>query len=683
MVLANQPRGLGRLYSMDPVDRHVKPAPSYDPPWWRAVLIGSLLVPPATYIGIYLYLVVQSFWWGGTSLQLGSIAIVFFLTLIVLGLRMIARRLGLTRSELLVIYVMVSVMICVSGISGTPFMLNFMAAGQYFATPENQWAELLPQVPELYRPQSWPTIMGYYEAAVPLLRWDVISDWLLPVGYWSTMLLLLVFGGLFLTNLVGRQWVQRERLTFPLVQIPLELTQTEDLSHFWKDKLTWVGFSIPAVLQSANAINFMYPAFPGVWLRAKNYASAFTKAPWTYISTLHIGFYPWVIGMAFLLTTDMSFSCWFFWAANRVEWVVAGMMGLVEAGPGAGIARLPMTGVQGSGGMLALVLLSLWIARRQISAELAKVWDPQEDPVSIYSPRFSLWGLGLSVVGLAWLANIGGMPVTVSLPLVLLFYLFTLSLGRIVAEAGAGHTFDPNMGPRQLIMAVTGLRNLSTPTKVALAYNVWWQYDYRDNYMPHLLGAFKIREEGGVSGRQLRWALPLSVVLTIVTSVCSLLFLYYKYGAASSIIRQWYTGSGRVPMNLLSGWLRATPQVTDWMGLAPQKTDWLSLGAFAFGAVFTVGLSLARQRIYGWPFHPIGFVLAFSGAYWTRAMDKMWMPFFIAWLIKSAILRYFGIKTYQKARRFFIGVILGDFMTGTLWGLYGAVTSQQMPMFFR
>jgi hypothetical protein len=256
------------------------------------------------------------------------------------------------------------------------------------------------------------------------------------------------------------------------------------------------------------------------------------------------------------------------------------------------------------------------------------------------------------------------MPVVISLPLFLFFFLISLSIGRAVSEAGSARTFGP--GAPWLLTMITGTDTLSTDSQVALAYNCWWT-SLRDNYMPHLLAALKIRHEGAISVRQLRWALPLSMILTIISSLWALLHIYYKYGAASAVVRFWYTQVGKTPLRILSNWREAT-----------HPPDWLAAGSTLVGALVTVGLTLARQHIYGWPFHPVGFVLAFTNNMW-----RMWMPFFIAWLIKTIILRYFGIKTYQRARPLFLGIIMGDFITAICWGTYGMIVGQKMYFFFR
>jgi len=48
---------------------------------------------------------------------------------------------------------------------------------------------------------------------------------------------------------------------------------------------------------------------------------------------------------------------------------------------------------------------------------------------------------------------------------------------------------------------------------------------------------------------------------------------------------------------------------------------------------------------------------------------------FLAWAVKAALLRYGGISAYRKALPFFLGLILGDFVTGAAWSIIGSLTN--------
>jgi hypothetical protein len=52
-------------------------------------------------------------------------------------------------------------------------------------------------------------------------------------------------------------------------------------------------------------------------------------------------------------------------------------------------------------------------------------------------------------------------------------------------------------------------------------------------------------------------------------------------------------------------------------------------------------------------------------------MNLVWLPLFIAWMAKLAVLRYGGLRLYREVLPFFLGLILGDCTMGALWSLIG------------
>ena len=102
-----------------------------------------------------------------------------------------------------------------------------------------------------------------------------------------------------------------------------------------------------------------------------------------------------------------------------------------------------------------------------------------------------------------------------------------------------------------------------------------------------------------------------------------------------------------------------------------------SLAGVGFGAAMLGALVALRTHILAWPLHPIGYALAL-----TPSLDYLWMPFLVAWAIKSMVLRWGGMKLYRQLMPFFLGLILGDYVVPLLWALYGTLTSQQMYLSF-
>jgi hypothetical protein len=78
-------------------------------------------------------------------------------------------------------------------------------------------------------------------------------------------------------------------------------------------------------------------------------------------------------------------------------------------------------------------------------------------------------------------------------------------------------------------------------------------------------------------------------------------------------------------------------------------------------------IALAGYTKLGWwPIHPIGY--AVSSAW---AMEHMWFALFVAWAIKSIVTRYGGTPAQRSATSVAMGLILGDFLMGSVWSLYG------------
>ena len=84
------------------------------------------------------------------------------------------------------------------------------------------------------------------------------------------------------------------------------------------------------------------------------------------------------------------------------------------------------------------------------------------------------------------------------------------------------------------------------------------------------------------------------------------------------------------------------------------------------GMALVLGLKGLRTRFTGMPLHPAGYALAIS-----FAMDYFWFSVFISWLIKVIIIRYWGMTAYRTGMWFFLGLILGDYMAGSIWAILG------------
>ncbi len=157
----------------------------------------------------------------------GGAIFLFFILVFLINflLKMVNKNLALSKQELIIVYMM---MIIASSIISWGFMMNllYLIAGVfYYASPENNWANLIhPHIKAWLAPQNKEAIRTFFEglpkgAAIP---W---GSWFVPLSSWFSFMLAVYFVMVCIAVIMRKQWVERERLLFPLAQLPLEMAE--------------------------------------------------------------------------------------------------------------------------------------------------------------------------------------------------------------------------------------------------------------------------------------------------------------------------------------------------------------------------------------------------------------------------------------------------------------------------
>ncbi|MDQ2799565.1 MAG: hypothetical protein M3Y13_07985, partial [Armatimonadota bacterium] len=378
--------------------------------------------------------------------------------------------------------------------------------------------------------------------------------------------------------------------------------------------------------------------------------------PWNSLGYFSFAFYPLAIGLTFLLSTDISFSCWFFYFLCKVELLLATAYGFHDPGAPPAMSRVPYLWEQATGAWLGLALLSLYGARRHLGGALRQAltrrgMDDRAEPISY---RAAYVGFVLASVLLVGLVMSLGMAWHVALIFFTIYLLFLVTYTRIRAEAGLPWVFTPTFNAHGVLLDFGGFSHYNTQDLTALARLEWFEMDYRSHMMPNQLDAMKYCGSAGVSLRGLSLALGLATLAALVGSWLSCLHIFYTYGATTAKVNHWYADLGRVAYELLQTRVNNPSQPTDvpriWAGGAGALVTWL--------------LVLARARFVWWPLHPIGYLVAN-----TFTMDWLWCPVLIGWACKALTLRYGGLKSYRFVLPFFVGLVVGDIVVSSLWTL--------------
>ena len=136
--------------------------------------------------------------------------------------------LRLTTAEMVTIFSMMIVASAIATMGLTAQIIPITTAPFYYASPENKWATLiLEDFPSGWRPPAparhAPVIRYLYEALPPGRRRPWMA-WLPMLGAWVPFILALYLVMIAMMVIMRRQWVDNERLTYPLTQLPLELS---------------------------------------------------------------------------------------------------------------------------------------------------------------------------------------------------------------------------------------------------------------------------------------------------------------------------------------------------------------------------------------------------------------------------------------------------------------------------
>ena len=218
------------------------------PPRWRAPLIGALLIPPSAFCAAYAYLVIQATQWSQQSLKLGPVCFLFVLAGFN-GLVRLARRMwALTPGELALIYSMLVVATAIGGIGMVEFHITGLPVPYYSEFKETE--KLRPLAPWFLSPNDPDVATQFFHGSATLYSLRVIAAWAVPALFWSGFLLLIFWVMLCINALVRRQWIEGERLTFPLVQLPLEMVR--EGGGFWNNRLMWSGIALAGARSRAR-----------------------------------------------------------------------------------------------------------------------------------------------------------------------------------------------------------------------------------------------------------------------------------------------------------------------------------------------------------------------------------------------------------------------------------------------
>jgi len=335
----------------------------------RSLIIGALLVVLICFTAPY------SIWIAGSSEITWShfpIAVGCPFTVLVLLNGVIKRwwpSLALRPAEMIVILVMGLV------VSGLPtFMLGLLmgliSAPYYRATPENNWENLIqPYLPGWLFPSDEGGEMQWFFEGLSHGKTIPYEVWVRPLFWWFTVIGAFFFACFCIVVLLRRQWVEAERLVFPLNEVPRALLDDEGiLPMVLRTRLFWIGFAIPNVIVLWNLISYWNPGFPTIGIQVPHDVSLGPNFP-----SLNLILYFPVMAFAFFAEVRVTFSIWFFYLLAVIQEGLFNRVGYPTPRADPFVWGIPSLSWQSWGAFVAMVGWSLYMARDHFKTVLLEV----------------------------------------------------------------------------------------------------------------------------------------------------------------------------------------------------------------------------------------------------------------------------------------------------------------------
>ena len=579
---------------------------------------------------------------------------------------------GFSRAELILVWAMIGVG---GGIASAGFMRYFpswMVAPAYYTSPTNEWREfVLRYIPDWMVVSKDPNsdAVKWFMEGLPQGQGIPWGKWIVPMATWFAFMALLYASNFALVSLFFHQWSARERLIFPAVHVPVMLAEEpakgSRLNAFLSNPMVWVGVAIPCVIWGWNGLRSYVvgmPQIPMSWY----YWSIFPDRPWSEFHPENVQIYFTVIGLTFLLTTEIAFSLWFFYLVYRLSFVYVAWLGSGATGFW-GNWSTRITVYETAGAMLVIAFFLFWAARRGLKEWLGRVAsgkrDAEMDPMG---PRLTMALIVAGLAGMLLWYLAAGAQWWAALIGVAIFIVVLLVLTRVIAEAGLIFV-QSNVLPYDFVAGLVPAGWISGFSLNALVMQKGILFDLREIFMPYVMNGLKAASQVRMHLGKVMGVFALTAAVGMGIAAYGKISTTYKYGGVNldqGANRGFPTGFiGNVAA------IQKNPPSYERIRIGEKETVPVNVAHLVVGGALTAGMLVMRAKFLWWPLHPFGLVMC--GAW---AMTMFWFSILIGWILKATIMTFGGAQAYRKALPLFLGLVVGESLIAAFWAILGLIT---------
>jgi hypothetical protein len=621
----------------------------------RAMLLAFLLAPITVY-------------WTASqvvdvifSLMIPPVVMTLVVALGNMFVRRIAPRYALTEGELIIFYGMHTVMGALSAEWMTtinPYIHSFALYrsgdsrfDEYINPYTHPWFYVPPKDAAKFTDyRNGGHTFGYFLAHLTL--------WWPYIAAWTTLVTLVCLAMLCINSLMRDEWTNREKLAFPIIQLPMAIVQVgAGRSQVWKSKLFFIPFLLMFAIDIINGFHFIYPSVPLINVRfLGDMQQWMPNPPWNAIGWTPIGIFPYMAVIGFFMPTDLLFSGIFFFFFRKGLQVFTYSIGYTDSagvfGGGGLVPSPPYFSEQSWGAFLGLFVTAVWVARHYLSEVWQQIWKGSPTGDRGVPHRVSFIVLLLSLVGVGGISLIIGIPLWMAAFETLLFLAFSAAMTRMRAQIGAPSHEMAFMGPNQMLVDVVGTQALPQAgvSRVVTTF-FFMNRIHRTHPMPHQLEAMKMGDTARINQRALFIAILIATILGSVLGHLVYIYNGYRWGAQEA-------GGD-------------TADVVAQLVNKPHPPNIVAILFVILGFAMVLLLDFIRFRVPAFPLHPVGYALAMN-----FGLDYFWFGLLIVWIIKLFVERYYGLKGHEKLHQIALGIILAEFCAEAIWAFYAIYTRQ-------
>ena len=576
-------------------------------------------------------------------------------------LKMTCPRFALKRGEMLTLFAMTWVVATIPAWIGP--WVSILSSPAQFATAENQWAvTIFGHLPWHLFPAATSHVIDHLWYGLPPGMSVPWGEWIWIIAAWLGAAVAVVIFGFCLFILFQKQWQEAEKLTYPLAQMPLDLTAGFDgprrLPRTFRTKTFWIGFAVVFAPQIYNIVTYFSPGLPPFELFWTYYLFQFEDG----LFTGYIRVMPLMLMVIYLCPVDILGSMVLFhWIAffkgaamTRFGTPDLGFSGVSAAGRFSEGQLILKT--ESHGALVFLFLWSLWIARQHLRAVWEQVRTGRGDVSEVAIYRVATIGMVASAACVILFAAYMGVSIPLAMGVfgfMVIAYFMTV---KMLAASGIAYIYPdrPFMKGESFFTELIGSIYISpqrlVPFKIFTSYLFFGHFTIPAwPAMGHLSRIFSFRNHQG-------W------VVALVFSAFPVGFIV----AAWAMLDLSYDEGGTLFLGERHTWFFDGITYLVQNPTVPNLAKWLLwVGGFAEAGLIT----LLRARLHWFPIHPIGLIFQSTHAAWWY-----WINFLLIWIIKMTLLRYGGVRAYLAGKPFFyglgigyvVGVILSTFVD-TIW----------------